>query len=119
MEATRIREYYQDHKRLILTLLIALAVVLTVGWVMKGRGEAPRFLTAKVQRGDITSVVQATGTINPLTTVPVGSSAGFANDPALEGSWSGHVDKDSEPTTYFHFLAQAHRYAAIAQVIAQ
>src|SRR5207244_7538673 len=35
--------------------------------------EDPKYLTADVQRGSITSVVQATGTINPLTTVPVGS----------------------------------------------
>lgn len=30
-------------------------------------------MTARVERGSITSAVQATGTINPLTTVPVGS----------------------------------------------
>jgi HlyD family secretion protein len=30
-------------------------------------------MTAKVGRGNITSIVQATGTINPLTTAPVGS----------------------------------------------
>lgn len=54
-------------------VLIAMAVVLTVGWVIKGRSSAPKYLTAKVAQGNITSVVQATGTINPLTTVPVGS----------------------------------------------
>src|ERR1700686_5353398 len=69
----RISDYYQNHKKLILTLAIAVAVALTVGWVMKGKGAAPKLLTVKVQRGDITSVVQATGSINPLTTVPVGS----------------------------------------------
>lgn len=37
------------------------------------RTGAPKYTTAVVRRGNITSVVQATGTINPLTTVPVGS----------------------------------------------
>jgi HlyD family secretion protein len=39
------------------------------------RGRAPeiKYTMANVRRGSITSVVQATGTINPLTTTPVGS----------------------------------------------
>ena len=42
----------------------------------------------------------------PVTTsTPVGSSVGFANDGAIEGTWSGRIDKDSAATTYFHFLA--------------
>lgn len=41
----------------------------------------------------------------PVTTsAPVGSTVGFVNDGAIEGSWSGRIDKDS-PTTYFHFVA--------------
>src|SRR5207249_126433 len=55
-------------------LAIGLGVLLTVGMVMRARSGEVKYLTAKVQRGDITAVVQATGTINPLTTVPVGSS---------------------------------------------
>jgi hypothetical protein len=42
----------------------------------------------------------------PVTTsAPVGSTVGFANDPAIEGTWSGRIDKNSPATTYFHFLA--------------
>jgi len=42
----------------------------------------------------------------PVTTAtPVGSTVGFANDPGIEGTWSGRIDKDSPATTYFHFLA--------------
>jgi hypothetical protein len=42
----------------------------------------------------------------PVTTsAPVGSTVGFVNDGAIEGTWSGRIDKDSPATTYFHFLA--------------
>jgi len=43
------------------------------GWFLMRKPDPPKFLTTRVERGSITSVVQATGTINPLTTVPVGS----------------------------------------------
>ncbi len=68
-----IREYYQKHKKLVTSCAIGLLALVTVGTVMRARSGEPKYLTAKVQRGDITAVVQATGTINPLTTVPVGS----------------------------------------------
>ncbi len=68
-----IREYYQQHKKLVALLAIALVALVTLGMVMRARSGEPKYLTATVQRGDITAVVQATGTINPLTTVPVGS----------------------------------------------
>ena len=68
-----IQEFYRQHKRLATLLVIALGALFTVGMVMRARSSEAKYLTAKVQRGDITAVVQATGTINPLTTVPVGS----------------------------------------------
>jgi HlyD family secretion protein len=69
----RILEYYHSHRRLALTLAAGLIAALAAGWAIRGRSDDPTYLTAEVQRGGITSVVQATGTINPLTTVPVGS----------------------------------------------
>src|SRR5260370_25684009 len=48
------------------------ALLLLGFWMRRPAGGA-QYLTAPVQRGAITSVVEATGTINPLTTVPVGS----------------------------------------------
>lgn len=62
-------------KQLKLALLAALGVggLAAAGWYVERRPDPPKFLTAAVERGSITSVVQATGTINPLTTVPVGS----------------------------------------------
>jgi HlyD family secretion protein len=68
-----LRESYQQHKRLYLIGAAAL-VVIVAGWLyMRSRADAPKFTTAEVHTGNITASVQATGTINALTTVPVGS----------------------------------------------
>ena len=64
----------KPRKKKILTLsIIGLAVLVTIGMVMRSKSQDPKYLTSKVGRGNITAVVQATGTINALTTVPVGS----------------------------------------------
>lgn len=65
--------YHRKRTGLLWLGAIALAGLGSVGWVLTHRTEGPKFLTARVERGPITSAVQATGTINPLTTVPVGS----------------------------------------------
>jgi len=58
--------------------ILACVCVVAVGgggtyFVYKGRSAEVKYTMATVRRGSITSVVQATGTINALTTVPVGS----------------------------------------------
>jgi HlyD family secretion protein len=64
----------QSGKRQVAFLLAgAAAALLLLGFWIEGRSEPARYLTAPVRRGAITSEVEATGTINPLTTVPVGS----------------------------------------------
>ena len=68
-----IRDYISNHKKLLTIGLIAVALLLVAGFAYKGRGDQPKYLTAEVTTGNISAVVQATGTINPLTTVPVGS----------------------------------------------
>ena len=67
------RAYCRDHKRLVALAAVAVIAIVAAGWAIRGRSDDPNYLTAEAQRGSITSVVQATGTINPLTTVPVGS----------------------------------------------
>jgi len=67
------KEWYQQHKRLSWLLIIAVVVLITVGAVMKNRAPAVKYITMPVKRGSLTAMVQATGTINPVTTVPVGS----------------------------------------------
>ena len=69
-----VREYVEQHKKLGTMAVIALVALATLGMVVRARSNGAKYLTAAVRRGDITAAVQATGTINPLTTVPVGSS---------------------------------------------
>ncbi len=69
-----IREHLGGRRKITALVIVALAALFTVGMVLRSRADTPKYLTAMVRRGDITAVVQATGTINPLTTVPVGSS---------------------------------------------
>jgi len=68
-----IKEYVQHHKKLVTYCALAIVIIVPAGMYIRGRSGEVKFLTAAVNRGNITSVVQATGTINPLTTVPVGS----------------------------------------------
>ena len=52
--------------------LIVVALAVFAAFQFKGT-EQPKYFTAKVDRGDISQVVEATGTINAVTTVQVGS----------------------------------------------
>jgi HlyD family secretion protein len=67
------QDWYRKHKRLTWLGVLAIVVIICVGAVMKGRSNDVRYITMPVHRGNLTAMVQATGTINPLTTVPVGS----------------------------------------------
>jgi HlyD family secretion protein len=61
-------------QHLIATTLGVIVVVGGGGWlVVRNRAPEVKYTTAPVRKGNITAVVQATGTVNPLTTVPVGS----------------------------------------------
>ncbi|MCR4395604.1 MAG: efflux RND transporter periplasmic adaptor subunit, partial [Candidatus Saccharicenans sp.] len=61
------------------TVFIILAIVVIVGLVLgftllkKGSNNTPKYRTEKVTRGDIEAVVTATGTLNPVVLVEVGS----------------------------------------------
>src|SRR3989442_9156559 len=51
---------------------LALAGSLVAGWAGRGR-EPARYITAPVDRGPITATVTATGTVNPVVSVQVGT----------------------------------------------
>lgn len=68
-----LRDFYQQHKKISIIGGLCLAVLIVGGWYLKGRSKEPKYVMAAVNRGTINSAVQATGVINPLTTVPVGS----------------------------------------------
>ena len=67
------REYYERHRKQLLATGTVVAAVVITGWAMRSRADVQQYATVGVEQGSITSAVQATGTINPLTTVPVGS----------------------------------------------
>jgi len=55
--------------------------------------KAPQYFTEKVQKGDIQNVVQATGTINAVTTVQVGSQVSGTIQ-TLFADFNSHVKKN-------------------------
>ena len=94
-------------------LLVAppVALLLWVSYLTVGTRTTAQYFTAKVEHGDISQVVQATGTINPVNTVPVGSvvsgnvvsvSADF-NSQAKKGDILAQID----PVPFQNALAQA------------
>jgi HlyD family secretion protein len=59
-------------RRLLWLLLVP--VVLAVGFfLLRGRGEATQFTTGTIDRGDVVEVVGATGALEAVTTVQIGS----------------------------------------------
>jgi HlyD family secretion protein len=62
-------------KRVISLTLVAgvLGVGIWAYFYAQARGNAPKFRTAKVERGPLTAAISATGSLNAVTTVQVGS----------------------------------------------
>jgi len=60
-------------KRALLIGAVVIGALAAGGYYWTGHAKEIKYTTVHVKRGDINSAVQATGTINPLTTVPVGS----------------------------------------------
>lgn len=75
-------------------LLVAppVAFLLLAGFWTFGNRPAVQYYTAKVEKGDISQVVQATGTINAVTTVQVGSQVS-GNIAHLSADFNSHVTK--------------------------
>jgi HlyD family secretion protein len=79
----------------------------------------PQYFTAKVQKGDIQNVVQATGTINAVTTVQVGSQVSGTIQ-TLAADFNSHVKKNQviaqiDPSLIQGALLQAKADLADAQ----
>jgi HlyD family secretion protein len=56
----------------LIVILVLVAIAMLAAFQFKGN-DKPQYYVAKVDRGDIRDVVEATGTINAVTTVQVGS----------------------------------------------
>jgi HlyD family secretion protein len=68
-----LKESYSEHKKVYLIGAAILVLIVCYWAYAHAKSKDPKYTTAAVRRGDITSAVQATGTINALTTVSVGS----------------------------------------------
>ncbi len=87
--------------------LLALAIVALAGWggwvAFGARGNAPEFRLAKVERGNITATVSASGTLSAVTTVQVGSQISGQvkeilvdfNSPVKRGQLLARIDPES------------------------
>jgi HlyD family secretion protein len=86
-------------------------LLLWVGLVTVGARTAAQYFTAKVEHGDISQVVQATGTINPVNTVSVGSVVS-GNVVSVSVDFNSQVKKGDilaqiDPVPFQNALAQA------------
>jgi HlyD family secretion protein len=67
---------FLNAKRRFVVVVAAVAVVALAGfWFWSGGAKAAEYMTAKVERGNLRNTVTATGTLQAVTTVQVGSQA--------------------------------------------
>jgi HlyD family secretion protein len=109
-------KYLKNKWTIIGVLLAAIGVLTAFKFESK---KAPQYYTEKVQRGDIQNVVQATGTINAVTTVQVGSQVSGTIQ-TLFADFNSHVKKDQviaqiDPSLFHGALLQAKADLADAQ----
>ena len=86
-------------KAVIISAVIILLVV--TGYILfRGKGNEPKFRTEKVVKGDIVMAVTSTGTVNPVTTVLVGTQVSGTikeiyvdfNSPVKKGQLIARID---------------------------
>jgi HlyD family secretion protein len=87
------------------------ALMLWFGYISVGTRSSAQFFTARVEKGDISQVVQATGTINPVTTVQVGSVVS-GNVVKINADFNSKVKKGDiiaqiDPVPFQNTLSQA------------
>jgi HlyD family secretion protein len=104
-------------------VVLTLVAVAAVGWYFysarNGAGDAPSFTTATIARGDILQTVTATGQLDPVMSVDVGSQiSGLVkklyvdfNSPVKKGDKLAEID----PATYQQRLRQAEANLASAE----
>jgi HlyD family secretion protein len=106
-------------KKVVTALIIAALAI--GGWYFyaRGDGDAPQYQTAQVVRGDLSQKVTATGTLNAVVNVQVGSQIS-GNIQKLFADFNsqvkaGEVIAQLDPATYQAFVHQAEGELASAQ----
>ena len=102
-------------------LALALLIVAGAAYFMRGGSSAARYVTAPAAKGDIVQAVTATGTVNPVVTVQVGS---YVSGPIVQMlcDFNTQVKKGQlcakiDPQVYQNTLAQ--QQANLANAVAQ
>jgi HlyD family secretion protein len=93
--------------------LLLLALIIAAGWWWSTRdaGNAPTFRFGKIERGPITATISSTGTLNPVTSVQVGTQVSGQikelfvdfNSPVKKGQLIARID----PETFEYRVRQA------------
>jgi HlyD family secretion protein len=96
-----------------ITLFLILTGITVGGWIYfkGGKDEAPQYQTATVGRGDVIQVVAATGTLNPMVKVQVGSQIS-GNIQKLNADYNsevkaGQVVAQLDPATFQAIVHQS------------
>ena len=97
-------------KMLIISAIIIVAAILGY-FIFRGKGNGPKFRTERVTKGDIEMTVTATGTVNAVTTVLVGTQVSGTiknlyvdfNSPVKKGQIIAQID----PATFHAQVQQA------------
>jgi len=97
-------------KRWLILIAVVLVVVVLAAFVFN-RGDSVQYFTAPVERGDVRQVVEATGTINAVTSVQVGSQVS-GTIASLYADFNSRVKKGQvvaklDPSIYQGALLQA------------
>ncbi len=103
-------------------VIIAIALLLAAGgayWYFGRNGNGMDYRTAAVERGPLRAAVTATGTVNPVTSVQVGTQVS-GRIKALYADFNSHVAKgdllaEIDPTTFEAQLEQARANLAAAE----
>ena len=90
-------------KKIIIALIILILIVLGAFFLFKNDSRNQRYITQRADRGDIRSTVSATGTVNAVTTVSVGTQVSGTikqlfvdfNSPVKEGQLLAQIDPAS------------------------
>jgi HlyD family secretion protein len=98
-------------KWIIIFLILGAVVAGGVWYFQHGKSDAPQYQTVVVERGDLTQVVTATGTLNPVVNVTVGSQvSGIISKLNVDYNSivkSNEVIAEIDPSTYKAAVEQA------------
>lgn len=101
-------------------IIIGVAILVITGFaaffLIRNKGNAPQFRTEKIAKGDLTTVVTATGTVNAVTTVLVGTQVS-GTIKTLYADFNSHVKKGQIIAQIDPALFQAQVEQARANVV--